>query len=212
MADVTFDLVPPDDPDLVALRIYEAASSDGPFSQIERTTAVGIYPYYIGSYTTSAALSADDWFYVAWENSVGDVGYESSPIKGGTFPLVDQVVERVLQRDPSLDEAIVRQEAEAAVQVVYGLVDPYSIAQAASYKQLNGLVYLTMACCYVFEQTTNNESVTIGLVSLKENTTSAKNIDALIDMANDALGISTSRVLQMVDVCKRHGVYEVTVP
>lgn len=86
MADVTLRFIPPDEPDMAALRVYEGVSSGGSFSQIERTTAIGGYPQYITKYTTTMASDNSHWFTIAWEDESGTVGAQSTPVQGGTSP------------------------------------------------------------------------------------------------------------------------------
>jgi hypothetical protein len=201
---VSLEFVPPDQPEIVALRIFEATSSDGPFAQIERTTEIGTYPAYISRYTTANANSADDWFAIQWEDDKGALSVMSAPVRGGVPNLVQVVTDRVFQRDPALDKAVVLWEAEGVIEQFYGEgVDPYT-AEVPGYRKLNGLVYLTMARCYAFESAVESESVTIGLVRLQQSGTAQKNIDGLIELANQALGWNTSVVLQMRDIRQRH--------
>ena len=208
---VTLALVPPDDENIVALRVYESSDRAGSFEQVDRTTDVGAYPDYITSYLTTSALALDDWFYVAWEDDVGGLPYVSYPVKGGLPSIVDQVVQRVMQRDASISLALATQEAEAVVEQFYG-VDPYSVTAQPAYRILNGLTYLTLARCIIFESATESESVTIGLVRLQQSGSVKRDLDGLIALANSALGWSTSVVLQMEDICHRHYRREVLWP
>lgn len=209
MAKVTLDFIPPDAPDIVALRINESAAKTGPFVQIERTTAIGIPPDYITKYTTSLAASDADWFTISWENAAGDIGEQSAPWQGGTTSLVQKIIDRVRERDASIDERIVAQEAEGVIQWVLGdNVDPYDPSLSVSYRQLNGMTYLVMARAYTVQAVTTSggaiDSATMGLVSFKNSSGSTSKIDAgaLIDLANRELGIATSFVLQLEDICQ----------
>jgi hypothetical protein len=207
---VTINFVPPDEPNIVALRIYEAPAETGPFVQVERTTAVGTSPGYITQYTTALASAALDWFAIAWENSAGEVSAMSVPIKGGTETWVGEIVKRVLERDSSLDERVVTQEAEAVIESLG--IDPYSDAAGAQFRQLAGMTYLTMARSMIARvvttsSTVNASSGTIGLVSWKNDASTASavqkvqaDVSSLIDIANSYLGISTSFVLQLEDI------------
>lgn len=210
--DVTLRLVPPGDPGWVALHVYEAASAAGPWTEIERTTEIGAYPNYIDTFTTSEAVSRTDWFAIAWEDSTGALDSMSAGIQGGTTTVVGEIIDKVTQRDNSLSDDIVRQEAEAVVESYAG-GDPYVVdPTTVSYRKMLGLVYLTLARCYVFAEVVGGEEgATIGVVKLQQSATQTRNIDALIDLANRYLGISTSRVLQVVDVRRRwcgHEVFE----
>lgn len=209
MAKVTLDFIPPETDDIAALRIYESASKLGPFVQIDRVTSIGAAPDYITRYTTDQAVSDNNWFTISWENTAGDIGEQSAPWQGGTTSLVQKIIDRVRERDASLDERIVAQEAEGVIQYVLGDdVDPYDPSLAVSYRQLNGMTYLVMARAYIVQSVTtaggNIESATMGLVSFKNASGSSSTIDvgALIDLANRELGIATSFVLQLEDVCQ----------
>jgi hypothetical protein len=202
MASAALHFAPPEEDNVVALRIYESSAAGGPYTEIERVTAIGTYPDYIDSYTTANANSATDWFAIAWESVGGVLGPQSVGVKGGTTTLVGKIVDRVLQRDGSLDPNIVRQEAEVSVEQWAGTsIDPYATDADVSYGQLNGLVYLTLARCYIFAQASGGEteSATLGIVSMRSSssTSTNTNTDALIALANDALGLNTSYVLQL---------------
>lgn len=208
MAKVTLDFIPPGDPNIAALVIYESGSATGPFTQIERTTAVGPYPDYITRYTTTLAAQATDWFTIAWENTDGIVGPMSAPWQGGTTSLVQKIIDRVRDRDASLRERVVAQEAEGTIQYVLGEnVDPYDPSLSVTYRQMNGLVYLVMARSYVQQAVTTNsgalEQATMGLVSFRNSTSASSrqvDVSALIDMANRDLGIATSVIMQLEDM------------
>lgn len=207
MAKVTLDFIPPEDNDIIALHIYESASKTGPFVEIERTTVVGTSPYYITKYTSNLAASSIDWFTIAWENAAGDVGTMSQPWKGGTESLVQKIIDRVRERDASLDERAVAQEAEGAIQLFLGNdVDPYDSTLSVTYRQLNGLTYLVMARAITVNAITSSSgsiaSATLGLVSFKSESGSSRTVDvqALIDIANMELGIGTSFILQLESI------------
>jgi hypothetical protein len=201
---VTLTFSSPDMADIVALHIYESVAALGPWNMIERTTAIGTYPGYITAYTTANATSESDWFAIAWEDSNGNVGAMSAGVLGGTQSLVGVVVARVLQRDRFLDPNVVRQEAEAAVESQFR-TDPYTVSADQSYRTINGLVYLTMARSYISASASSERSVqsaTLGLVSFRDESGNDRKVDvqALIDLANETLGISTSLVFQREDV------------
>lgn len=206
--DITLRFIPPNDPDVGALCVYEAPASIGPWVQIERTTLIGTYPDWIDYYVCKLATDKTDWFAIAWEDTSGAVGVMSTAIRGGTQTLVGHVMNRVLQRDRKLDDNEVRQEAEGAIEF-YFHEDPYTqdldnLPSGQKYQILNGLTYLTMARVYLLEETRASEvqSATMGLVSFRSNagTAKTKDIDKLIDMANRTLGINTSVVLQLEDI------------
>lgn len=208
---IRFDFVPPAQDDVVALRIYESSTEGGIYSQIERTTDVGVYPTYISHYTTQNALSSTDWFKIAWE-MVGDViGPTSPPIQGGSSQtLISRVIERVMQRDGTLDESVVGQEAEGAISGYYGVDDPYDPDLTATYRQLNGLVYLVLARSQLVKMlasasSSTADSFTIGLVSAKAESGTATQVRSeaaikkLLDMAMADLGIPLSLILELAE-------------
>lgn len=196
MATVRLDLVSPANPNVVALRVYESSEAAGPYSQVDRTVEVGSYPAYISSYSTTLAMSTTDWFYVGWEDDAGNIVSTSQPVKVGAPSLVEQVVERVLQRDAALDRYVVTQEAEVAVEDVFPGQNPYDVAAAATYKQLGGLVYLTMARCYVFGDA-SDDTVSLGLVRMQQSAHAQADVQKLLDLASASLGLNQSRILQM---------------
>jgi|SRR5215467_1589710 len=204
---VRLDFTPPGIPEVVKLHIEEAAASAGPFSEIEAVTAVGTYPGYISYYTTILANSATDWFRIRWETSEGVFTDYSEPWQGGTTLLVNEIVNRVLLRNATLNEIVVTQEAAAVVSEVFNTQDPYSLLVTdATYVQLRGCVNLTLARSLVATYLASGGTVsgfTAGLVSIKAGTTSTdptKTIKALIDAANEDLGLYYSVVLLMADV------------
>lgn len=170
MAAVTLHFIPPDEPNLVALRILEGATATGPFSLIERVTPVGTFPGYINEYTTVNAAFTNDWFSIQWENALGAVGEASAPIQGGVRTLVAELVDRVMLRDSSLNEAIVAQEAEAVIDR-FKNVDPYTlVADDVRYKELQALadlvlVYSKLSTFVIAASSGTASSYTAGLVS-----------------------------------------------
>lgn len=202
MPSIPLQFIPPDVEDLVALNIYESANALGPFIKIETVNDIGVYPTYIDNYTTDLATSEDDWFAVDWTDAKGAVTPKSAPIKGGTTTLVDQIVSRVRQRDSSVSVQVVAQEAEGAIEKYLG-VDPYTVYDPTvfSYSQLNGITYLVLARTFLVQsaQSSDVSSATLSLVSFRTESGTKKSVDvqALIDLAADELGISSSRVLQM---------------
>jgi hypothetical protein len=209
---VRIDLSPPPQDDVVALRIYEAAAEAGPYTQIERTSAVGTYPNYISHYTTVLANSATDWFKIAWEYTNNVIGPQSQAVQGGQGPLlIGKVIERTMQRDMSLNEGIVSQEAEGVIESFYGK-DPYDPTLTASYKELNGLVLMTLyrSQLVTMFQTASmsggaTESFTIGLVSAKSGTSTATiaaseaALSKLLELAYKELGVPLSIILELAE-------------
>lgn len=217
MASVRIDFVRPTDPELVALRIWEAAGKDDVYAEIERVDAIGTYPNYISFYTTDQATSTIGWFRIQWEDSKGAVSELSEPRQGGADNLVAQIVERMLLRDPSINEAIAVQEAEAVISWYFNTSDPYSIeVSSVSPNVMSGLTLYAMARCYIFTfasttstAMTDVSDYTAGLISQRSgSTSSAKSsggspldaIDDLIAIANGMLGTSLSLVMVMEEV------------
>src|SRR5262245_28257796 len=103
MATVRLDFTPPGIPDVTKLHIEEAPASGGPFVEIEQV-ASGTYPNYISYYVTQNASSATYWFRIRWETSQGAFTPYSGALQGGTKTLVQEIVDRVMLRNPSLNE------------------------------------------------------------------------------------------------------------
>jgi hypothetical protein len=215
MASVTLEFIPPDEPDLALLHVYESTAADSTFAEID-SAAAGTYPNYITRYTTTLASSADDWFAIAWENTAGTIGGMSQPLQGGSTTVVSEIVNRVLLRDPSLNPIIVGQEAEVAVCEYYGVNDPYSISMDQVTPQvLSGLTYYTMARCYIVTATTQITTTatsagkwTAGIVSMDAGGSSSSTktsgiwdaIDRLLKAANLELGWNQDRILLMKQI------------
>jgi hypothetical protein len=207
MASVRLDFTPPTIPDITKLHIEEAPAMEGPFTQIEVTTEVGTYPGYISYYTTQTATSTNDWFRIRWETSAGVMTAYSGALQGGTKTLVQEIVDRVLLRNPSLNENVVTQEAQAVVSQVFPQEDPNTLlASDATYVQIRGMTNMTLARSLIATSLASGGTAsgfTAGLVSIKSGSTAAdptKAIDALIKAANDDLGLNYSVVLLMAEV------------
>lgn len=205
MAKVTLDFVPPEEPDILALHIYESALPDAGFVEIERVTNIGASPNYITRYTTSVAASITDWFAIAWENAAGDTGIMSQSIQGGTTTVVSEVLNRVLLRDPTLDERIVVESAEYVISTALNVPDPYDPNLTVNYRQLEGLTLLTLARSTIqtIMTSSSSESYTAGLVSEKSATGTGSNekmIEWLIKEANKILGINYTLVMLLEDI------------
>jgi hypothetical protein len=213
MASVPLDFIPPDDPNITKLYIYEGASATAAFTLIDTVTAVGAYPNYISQYTTTLAVSPTDWFRIQWENASGARSAMSQPMQGGADLAIGKIIRRVLQRDSSLDENVVSQEAEGAIQMVFGdNTDPYDPMLTMSYREINGLVYLVLARSLIvrsIQQSAsigNVDSATLGLVSFKSGSTTSSSssvksdVQDLIDLANGELGLGTSFVMLLDDI------------
>lgn len=202
MASVTLEFLTPTDTDIVALHIYESNAAGGSFTEIETVTAIGTFPNYISTYTTNLAQSATDWFSIAWENAGGVVSPLSQPVQGGTSSLVGIVTDRVMLRDPSLNQNVVEQEAEYAIGEYFNTTTPFSVDVASvSLKTMRGLVTLTLVRSYLSRLITNTQANkwTAGLVSMDTSsgsqTASDKVLDRLLKMANADLNRNYSAVL-----------------
>ena len=209
MASVHLKFVPPTVQNLVSLKIYEATSMGGPFNLIETVTAIGTYPDYITEYTTDDATNTSDWFAIEWLDNKGASSNLSPPVQGNTETLVGEIVDRVMLRDPSLKESVVQQEAEAVVASVFHTTDPYDSTLTATYQQLRGMTYLTMAYSYISElaasASISGAKWVAGIVSMDAGgaTTATGGrgaaIDELLKLAGNDLGISMSVILQMAN-------------
>ena len=204
---VRLDFTPPSIEGVTTLHIEEASDKAGTFSEIESVTAVGEYPNYISYYTTKLATAADDWFRIRWEAESGVFTDYSEPWQGGTDLLVQEIVDRCLLRNPSLNEIIVTQEAQAVVSDIMNTQDPNSVlVEDATYVQLREMTNLTLARSLVATYLAAGGTVskfTAGLVSLQSGATTAdptKAIDALIASANADLNLNYSVILLLSDV------------
>lgn len=206
MASVILDFVPPLSPGVTKLHIYEAPTQGGVFSPIETVEDVGTYPTYISQYSTDQATSTDNWFAIQWEDDKGVRGDLSAPIQGNTTTLIGRIVSRVLLRDPTIDENVAVQEAEAAVAAYYGVDDPYTIT-TFTYPEISGLTWLTMARAYIGSLVVSGsagDSYTAGLVSQKSSSGStadkSKMVEEFINLANSALGLNLTYVALLQDI------------
>lgn len=211
MAVVPLKFIPPSEDNIVALRIYEGVSNQGPFNQIERVTSIGTYPNYIDEHETTLAASGTDWFTIAWEDSAGYVGPMSQAVQGGTDTLVGILVARIMLRDSTINEIIAAQEAEAAISEYFGVDDPFSVSPSSvSPRILSGLTSLALARSYItkaiISTSTANAKWTAGIVSMDNSSTSssstnlAATVKSLLDMANRDLGRNYSVILLMEEI------------
>jgi hypothetical protein len=194
------------------LKIYEAPESTGPWSLIETITPVGSQGSYLTSYTTANAISLTDWFAIEWVDSKGAVVPMSPPIQGGTTTLVAKLVQRMLLRDPSLDENIAAQEAEASISLYYNVEDPYTVDSSVSPAILSGLTLLALSRSYLFVTVTqtgtqNVQKFTAGLVSIDSGSSAASSssrkladLKAMMDLANTMLGRNFSFIAQLEEI------------
>lgn len=204
MFPVHLDFIPPDVPDLAKLYIYEAPAKTGPWTLIETVTPVGTQGDYISEYTTTLATSKTDWFAIEWEDVKGASFGMSQGVQGGVESLVSEIVDRVRLRDPSVNEEVAAQEAEAVVEQFFGTVDPLSVVVSdATARQLSGFTLLTLVRSKLVTISQGSSTgYTAGLVSQTGATnTSLPDLKALIQEANILLGSSFSVILQMKDNC-----------
>lgn len=204
MPSIALDFIPPAEPDIITLRVWEAPAQDGPFALIESVSAVGEYPNYITRWVTDQATSPTDWFKIDWVDSKGAVYEISQAVQGGTVTLVGKIVQRVLARDSSLDERIVDEEAQAVVCDYFNVDDP-ALAPDPNPKELRGLTSMTMARVYISNLIAEgqSESYTAGLVSQRAETSTNKSLDLikyLLGQANQDLGTSTTYIMLLEDV------------
>ena len=212
---VALEFLPPTDEDIVKLIILEAPAAVGPFLSIEEVTDVGSYPTYINNYTTDLATSKTNWFAIQWEDSKGALSPVSAAVQGGMSTLAGEIVDRVMLRDPNLNQNVVMQEALAVIEM-YFKQDPTTIPLSeASYAELSGLTLLTMARCYIVTAAsqTSTDDYTSGLVSQKSGTGSKSggiDLDALIAQANAFLGTNYSVIMVMEEIEIAGGMVGVT--
>lgn len=203
MASVRLDFIPPTQDDLIELRIYEAFDKEGPFNMIETVTAIGEYPNYLSTYTTTNATAVDNWFAIDWfDDKDGHLGI-SDPIQGNTQLLLGEIVSRVQTRDATINENIIYDEAQAVLELFLppGTDIEDAPIEMATYNERSGLTLLTMARCYIFSISEGEEEYTVGLVSQKlKSARSTDYVEALLRRAEAALGLSYSTILQMAEI------------
>jgi hypothetical protein len=200
---VRLDFVPPAQTDISELRIYESATKDGSYSQIEAVIVIGEYPDYISTYTTTNATAVDYWFAIDWFDALGGHLGLSDPIQGNTQLLLAEIVGRVMIRDPSINENIIYDEAEAVLEsyLPTGTDLQDALVSSVTAQVRSGLTMLTLARCYMFDINEGEEEYTVGLVSQrKKNSRSLKLINELLRKAETALGLSHSAILQMTEI------------
>jgi hypothetical protein len=202
---VHLDFIPPDVPDLTTLKIYEAPVQGGPYTVIETITPVGTQGSYITEYTTNMATSLTDWFAIEWIDSKGASFGVSQGVQGGVESLVSEIVDRVMLRDPSVNEGVAGQEAEAVVEKFYGATDPLAMLKSdATASELSGLTLLTLVRSKIatISSSSTSTSYTAGLVSQSGGSGASTSFDALaklLEQANEMLGTSFSVILQLAD-------------
>ncbi len=205
---VRLDFVPPSDPDIAKLHIYESVAEEGPYNEIEVVTVIGTYPNYITRYTTNLATAVDRWFAIAWETDQGIIGDMSAGLQGGTRTLVHEVFSRLMQRDATLNEAIAVQATEFVIAEYMKVLDPYDLTrESVTWRQLEGLTLMALARSSIqtfLMEGASGESYTAGLVSQKSDSSTKASLDNLIDYltkeANRLLGIGNAWVFVLPDI------------
>ncbi len=206
MASVFLRFTPPDRKDLAALLIYEEVSAEGPFDTlIETAIEIGVYPDYISEYTTDQAVSNVNWFAIQWQDVKGARTEISNPIQGGSSSLVGEIVSLVGERDHTLDDQVVRQEVEFALESYFN-TDPYALSMSnTNFRQRIGIARLVQArvmMSQVARSSGTTSGWTAGLVSMKSGDVSSNErlIGWLLKEAMLGLGLSTSRIAQMAEL------------
>lgn len=205
MASVHLRFIVPDREDLVSMKIYEGVTATGTFAQIESVANIGTYPNYIDEYTTEAASNASHYFAIEFLDSKGATTGLSAPVKGDAELLIGDISQRVLERDSSLNERVVLQEAESAIYYAFPAYDPYDPTLQVDYVEKRGLTNLTLAMCYLTEMArTPGFSWTAGIVNLKTSDAAikmrAQSIDRLITQANRDLNLTFSMIAFLEDI------------
>lgn len=204
MASVPLKFIPPDEPGWTTLHILESPTQLGTYTEIESVPSGT--PNYIDSYTTDQATAVDNWFAIFWTDAKGAKTETSAGVQGGTETLVGVLVQRMLLRDPTINENIAAQEAEAAISSYFVVDDPSTIdASTVNPKILQGLTLLAMAWGYTVTQATSGtvQKFTAGLVSLDTGSTATKttaNIDQLLKLANNLLGRNFSMIMRLKEI------------
>ena len=201
---VYLKFIPPAEPGWDQIHIFESPVKEGPYTEIY--AAASGDPNYIDTITITNATAADYWFAVQWSNAAGARTDLSAGVQGGTETLVGILVQRILLRDPSINENIAAQEAEAAISYFYGVDDPSVVDPATvNPKILQGLTLLALAWSYVFTTATsgNVQKFTAGLVSIDQgssSTTKTANTDSLLKLANTLLGRNFSAIMALKEI------------
>lgn len=204
MASVILDFVPPEYAGFTELRIFEMADPGGPPVLIE---TVEVDPNnYITRYTTNDATAPNFYFAIQWRDPEGGYTDLSTPVQGGTYTVVGRIVQRVLLRDPTLNENVVFQLAEWAVSMVFATEDVYGVDPSeVTLNQYEGMTLLVMGRTYAtyIHSASAGESYTAGLVSQKS-TASLKDIreaiDYLLAEANNLLGTAITFIMLLDDI------------
>jgi hypothetical protein len=211
MAAVHLEFLPPDEDNIISLRVEEASSMLGVYTE-KATIPAGTYPNYIRDADVTGVTSGNDWFRIRWADSNGNFTPYSAPIQGGTITIVAQVMDRTILRDPLINPLVAGQEAEAAVSQYFMVDDPYSVPSSeATPKILSGLTLLTLARAYTLRLITGGtqQKWTAGLVSMDQGSTATQSwaaIDKMIELANNELGRNYSRILLVEEINVAGGV------
>lgn len=208
MATLILDFVPPEIAAYNELQVWESSTKEGaPGTLIESFAVTAPYPTRI---TVTEAVGPTNWFSIRWAGPDSLFTEFSDPIQGGTSTLVGILINRVMLRQPNVNENIVKQITEAVLAEYFGTQEIYDIdPDTVGYNTLEGLTLFIMAQSLVSEissttTASTGDGWTAGLVSMKNTTDTATktstnwdNIERLLKLAEKWLGVNYSRISQM---------------
>jgi hypothetical protein len=212
---VSLKFTPPEDKDMVAMKVYESDVIDGAYTLIDTVNDIGTYPTYIDHFTTALAVSKSDWFSIEFIDNKGAVTARSNPVQGGTETLVGDITDRIMLRDPQVNENIARELAEATIEQYFSK-DPYTVdVDDVKYRIKIGLTFLALASIYTVASNSSmgtTGSWVAGLLSMNNTTSvtaSAQNIAALEKEASKWLGKSIAVVAHLAEIEIVRGLAEI---
>lgn len=205
--------VPPDDDNIETAKIYTSPDKTGPWtiSHVIETDEIGVYPDYIDKYTIISEPGL--WVTVSFVTGTGVESPKANPLLLGTDTVIGELIDRILRRDSTLNENVVKEVAEATLEKFFNK-DPYEVMPAQlTYKRYYGLTMLALASIYRIRENTSTQptSWTAGLVSLNtaKGGSPGADIEALEKEAAKWLGLSGSRIAQMAKVEIASGLSEI---
>lgn len=202
---VRLDIVPPETDDYTQLLVYESATQAGAPGALISTVAItsAAYPTYV----VVNATAENYWFSIKYVNAQGAPGPYSDPVQGGTYTLLATLVTRVMQRDLTIDENIVVQEAEAIIEEFFPTLKVWAVTPGqATLRQISGMTLLLLARIYLMNfltEASTDDSFTAGLVSLKSTSATKRDlasIKEIIALANSYLGLHYSVKLLLKEI------------